>query len=259
VLVPIGHGTEEMEAVVIVDILRRSGAQVVVASIEQGLQVEASRRVNLVADEPIDSCDTRDFDLIALPVCPSIAAEAIPSGNADQVRNKHIAGNVYTKQSRILLRAQGGLPGSSRLRDSALLRRVTLRHAEQGKLVAAICAAPAVVLHEWGLLKGRKVEKEKRKRKKSLLLIMLPSQAFCFLHIFPSFVNWIWFFLCVQDATEKSGSSFCSFLNTYFLCCIPFTFMCQVSFYLYVDSIMGSPVFFFYVFGVQVEKDGSSF
>mgnify|MGYP000494644918 FL=1 len=57
-----------MEAVVIVDILRRSGAHVVVASIEQDLQIEASRRVNLVADEKIDMCEGENFDLIALPV-----------------------------------------------------------------------------------------------------------------------------------------------------------------------------------------------
>ena len=53
---------------------------------------------------------------------------------------------------------QGGMPGSSRLRDCALLKKVTLSHAEQGKLVAAICAAPAVILQEWGLLEGRKVQ-----------------------------------------------------------------------------------------------------
>eukprot|EP00250_Pteridium_aquilinum_P014227 c21859_g1_i1 orf=333-1676(-) len=117
VLVPIGFGTEEIEAAVIVDILRRAGADVLVASIEQDLQVEASRRVKLVADDKIESCDGKDFDLIALP---------------------------------------GGMPGSSRLRDCALLKKLTVSQAEQGKLVAAICAAPAVALQEWGLLEGRK-------------------------------------------------------------------------------------------------------
>lgn len=117
VLVPVGFGTEEIEAVVIVDILRRAGADVLVASVEQDLQIEASRRVKLVADDKLESCDGKTFDLIALP---------------------------------------GGMPGSSRLRDCARLKNLTIAQAEQGKLVGAICAAPAVVLQEWGLLEGRK-------------------------------------------------------------------------------------------------------
>lgn len=117
VLVPIGYGTEEIEATVIVDILRRAGADVLVASVEQDLQVEASRRVKFIADDTIESCDDKDFDLIALP---------------------------------------GGMPGSSRLRDSVPLKKITVAQSGKQKLVAAICAAPAVVLQEWGLLEGRK-------------------------------------------------------------------------------------------------------
>ncbi|KAI5070104.1 hypothetical protein GOP47_0014447 [Adiantum capillus-veneris] len=117
VLVPIAFGTEEIEASVIVDILRRAGADVLVASVEQDLQVEASRRVKLVADDKMDSCDGKKFDLIALP---------------------------------------GGMPGASRLRDCAPLKKLTIVQSEQEKLVAAICAAPAVALQEWGLLDGRK-------------------------------------------------------------------------------------------------------
>ncbi|MCO5547121.1 hypothetical protein L7F22_000563 [Adiantum nelumboides] len=117
VLVPIAFGTEEIEATVIVDILRRAGADVLVASVEQELQIEASRRVKLVADDKMETCDGKKFDLIALP---------------------------------------GGMPGASRLRDCTLLKNLTVAQSEQGKLVAAICAAPAVALQEWGLLEGRK-------------------------------------------------------------------------------------------------------
>lgn len=117
VLVPIGLGSEEIEAVVIVDILRRAGADVLVASVEQNLQIEASRRVKLVADAHISSCDGKDFDLIALP---------------------------------------GGMPGSARLQECELLRKMTIDQVDQEKLVGAICAAPAVALQEWGVLEGRK-------------------------------------------------------------------------------------------------------
>lgn len=68
VLVPIGYGTEEMEAVIIIDVLRRAGADVIVASVEAQLQVEASCGTKLVADTSISSCSDQIFDLVALPV-----------------------------------------------------------------------------------------------------------------------------------------------------------------------------------------------
>lgn len=43
------------------------------------------------------------------------------------------------------------------LRDSAVLEGLVKKHVEDGKLYAAVCAAPAVVLGPWGLLKGLKV------------------------------------------------------------------------------------------------------
>lgn len=44
------------------------------------------------------------------------------------------------------------------LRDSAVLEGLVKKHVEDGKLYAAVCAAPAVVLGPWGLLKGLKVK-----------------------------------------------------------------------------------------------------
>lgn len=51
VLVPIATGSEEMEAVITIDVLRRAGAEVVVASVEPSLQVQCSRGVQIVADK----------------------------------------------------------------------------------------------------------------------------------------------------------------------------------------------------------------
>lgn len=65
---PIGFGTEEMEAVILVDVLRRAGAEVTLASVEQELQVEASGGTTLVADKSISTCSDEVFDLIVLPV-----------------------------------------------------------------------------------------------------------------------------------------------------------------------------------------------
>ena len=68
ILVPIANGTEEMEAVMIIDILRRAKANVVVASVEDKLEILASRKVKLVADVLLDEAANLPFDLIVLPV-----------------------------------------------------------------------------------------------------------------------------------------------------------------------------------------------
>ncbi|XP_048498782.1 protein DJ-1 homolog B isoform X2 [Beta vulgaris subsp. vulgaris] len=117
VLVPIANGTEPMEAVITIDILRRAGAEVTVASVEKELQIDAGHGVKIVADALIDDCSHTVFDLISLP---------------------------------------GGMPGATTLKDSATLRSMVEIQAADGRLHAAICAAPAVALGSWGLLKGLK-------------------------------------------------------------------------------------------------------
>jgi 4-methyl-5(b-hydroxyethyl)-thiazole monophosphate biosynthesis len=112
VLVPIADGIEELEAVTIIDVLRRAGVQVTVASVGT-LQVTASRGVKLLADVQIDRCRDKEFACIALP---------------------------------------GGMPGAEHLRDNAVLTELLKEHHRRGKLCAAICASPVVVLLHHGLL-----------------------------------------------------------------------------------------------------------
>jgi 4-methyl-5(b-hydroxyethyl)-thiazole monophosphate biosynthesis len=116
VLVPIADGSEELEAVAIIDVLRRSGAVVTVASVTGSRQVTASRQVVIVADTLIEECMQKDYDLVVLP---------------------------------------GGMPGAAKLRDSADLIRILKRQREKQGLYGAICASPAVVLEQHGLLEGR--------------------------------------------------------------------------------------------------------
>jgi protein deglycase len=116
VLVPVADGTEEIEAVTIIDVLRRAGADVTMASVD-GLQVTASRGVRLVADCLIGQCLDHPYDLVVLP---------------------------------------GGMPGAEHLRDSRELQRILQRQCDAGRLVGAICAAPAVVLASHGLLENRR-------------------------------------------------------------------------------------------------------
>jgi 4-methyl-5(b-hydroxyethyl)-thiazole monophosphate biosynthesis len=116
VLVPVADGTEELEAVTIIDCLRRAGADVTVASVGQS-QITASRGVRLVADALISDCTKVVYDLIALP---------------------------------------GGMPGAEHLRDSGELAELLKAQASSGRFYAAICASPAVVLKHHGLLDGKK-------------------------------------------------------------------------------------------------------
>ncbi len=105
ILVPLAQGCEELEAVTIIDLLRRAGLTVVVAGLEAGT-VTASRGVMLLPETTLAEVLDQDFDMVVLP---------------------------------------GGLGGAQRLeadqRIAALLRRM----AEQGRYVAAICAAPRVL------------------------------------------------------------------------------------------------------------------
>ncbi len=67
VLIPIADGSEEMEAVIVVDILRRAGWEVVLASIEGQGPVTASRGVRLMPDAQWEKLDLSSFDMMVLP------------------------------------------------------------------------------------------------------------------------------------------------------------------------------------------------
>jgi 4-methyl-5(b-hydroxyethyl)-thiazole monophosphate biosynthesis len=76
VLVPIGTGSEEMEAIITVDVLRRAGAKVTVASVEDSLEVTCSRGVKIVADKLMKDAAAGSYDLIACPVSSGIPCAA---------------------------------------------------------------------------------------------------------------------------------------------------------------------------------------
>ncbi|KXZ55305.1 hypothetical protein GPECTOR_3g44 [Gonium pectorale] len=116
VLVPVGNGTEEMEAVIVIDVLRRAGARVTVASVESSHEVVCSRGVKLLADKLIHECESTCYDLIACP---------------------------------------GGMPGAERLRDTPLLEGMLAAQKSSGRLYAAICATPYVFFEAKGLLGGK--------------------------------------------------------------------------------------------------------
>lgn len=117
VLIAVADGTEELEAVTTIDTLVRGGAEVIVGSVMPSLQVTCSRGVKLCADRHIRDCKTDSWNLIVLP---------------------------------------GGMPGAEHLSESEDLIEILQHQQEQGKYIAAICAAPAVVLARHRLLHGRR-------------------------------------------------------------------------------------------------------
>ncbi|MBE7437296.1 MAG: DJ-1/PfpI family protein [Spirochaetales bacterium] len=107
VLVPLAEGFEEMEAIIVIDVLRRAGLEVVSASLKEG-PVTASRRSRHLADTTLEEALKNDFDAIVLP---------------------------------------GGQPGSDNLRADVRLAQMLKKYKNENRVIAAICAAPNVLRH----------------------------------------------------------------------------------------------------------------
>lgn len=105
VLVPLASGFEELEAVTIIDLLRRANVQVITAGLQPGA-VTGSRGVTLVPDCELDTVMTTDFDMMVLP---------------------------------------GGLPGADHLQQDPRVISLLRQLAGAGRITAAICAAPKVL------------------------------------------------------------------------------------------------------------------
>lgn len=107
-------GFEEGEALFIVDILRRANLTCDMVSIEDSLHLVGSHQIKVEADKRL-TADINDYDMIILP---------------------------------------GGLPGAENLRDDRTVIATVQTFNEEGKFVAAMCAAP-IVLHKAGIVAGR--------------------------------------------------------------------------------------------------------
>ncbi|MBM2830060.1 MAG: protease [Gammaproteobacteria bacterium] len=104
VLVPLAQGCEELEAVTIIDLLRRAKIEVTTAGLDKQ-PVIASRGVKLVPDTDLDTALKQEYDMVVLP---------------------------------------GGLPGADHLDNDPRIKALLRKMANSKKYTAAICAAPKV-------------------------------------------------------------------------------------------------------------------
>ncbi len=116
VYVFLADGFEEIEGLTVVDILRRAGVETQMVSIMGQKLVTGSHQIPIQTDLCIEDADFSSADLLVLP---------------------------------------GGMPGTKHLGACEVLNKQLVKFCEEGKKVAAICAAPSV-LGDLGLLKGRK-------------------------------------------------------------------------------------------------------
>lgn len=105
VLVPLAQGCEELEAITIVDLLRRAEIGVVTAGLDEK-PVRGSRGSVLIADVTLNEAAKQKYDMIVLP---------------------------------------GGLPGADNLDQDPRIRGLLKEMSETDRYTAAICAAPKVL------------------------------------------------------------------------------------------------------------------
>ncbi len=105
VLIPIAEGSEELEAVTIIDLLRRADIDVTIAG-QNGGPVTGSRGTKIVPDKSLDDALKEDYDMVVLP---------------------------------------GGLPGADNLDADTRVHTLLKDMAANDKYVCAICAAPKIL------------------------------------------------------------------------------------------------------------------
>lgn len=108
-------GFEEIEALAVVDILRRAKIDVTLVSMKGIKEVYGAHKISIVTERFFDDVNYEAIDMLVLP---------------------------------------GGMPGTTRLAESKPLQKLLKRFYDNGKFISAICAAPSI-LGNLGLLDGK--------------------------------------------------------------------------------------------------------
>ena len=114
VLVPIAEGFEEIEAVALINIMRRGGIKVLVRGLNDVMEVTGAHGITLKTEGPVEGLSVDELDMIVLP---------------------------------------GGWGGTNRLAEDANVQNLLKAMDAKGKQIGAICAAP-FALNAAGVLKG---------------------------------------------------------------------------------------------------------
>ena len=112
----LAEGFEEIEALTVADLCRRAGMKVIMAAVGNTRMVEGSHGICVKADGLFEDVDFDSLDMLVLP---------------------------------------GGMPGTRNLEAHEGLMEQVDRFYNEGKFVAAICAAPSILGHR-GIVKGRR-------------------------------------------------------------------------------------------------------
>ena len=112
----LANGCETIEALTVADLLYRAGIPCTKVSVNSTPVVVTSHNVTVIADTTVDHLNWDEYDMLVLP---------------------------------------GGVPGTPNLRACAPLMKQVVRFQREGKMIAAICAAPSIFA-QLGLLKGVK-------------------------------------------------------------------------------------------------------
>lgn len=110
------EGFEEVEAVAVVDVLRRAKIECSTVSVTGEKIVTSARNIKIITDKNIEEVNFEEYGMIILP---------------------------------------GGMPGTKNLAENKSVEKVIMEFKSQNKMLAAICAAP-IVYGNLGLLKGEK-------------------------------------------------------------------------------------------------------
>ena len=116
IAVIIANGTEEIECLTPVDVLRRANVGVDLISVS-GEYPQGSRQITIKADKLVEDVDFSVYDGIVVP---------------------------------------GGMPGATNIAENSAVVSALKDLKKQGKLVASICASPAVVLKDKGVIQNEK-------------------------------------------------------------------------------------------------------
>ena len=113
-IIILADGFEEIEAITVIDILRRAGVEVTICGLDSK-EVKGSKEVVVIADKILEGNEV-EYDACVLP---------------------------------------GGMPGAENLAASEKVNKILLDMDKKSNVIAAICAAPAVVLAPLGILDNR--------------------------------------------------------------------------------------------------------